>query len=218
MAPALSAVPRALFYFGAALHDAEDKGGGVIHLVRIKCGAPPDDSAEGTAVDDAEANASEVDEVRRLLEKLNGYSRTSEQERPTLMIITPYSAQKDALDEMRADMERTHHVDGLALEVCTLDSCQGREADVVIISLVKGRTTTFLDNPKRWNVALTRAKRALYVVGDIEVFLDEARGRTRHPTGADGYRGPTTRPVSVVARVIDAYQRQLATNNPKVQR
>lgn len=57
----------------------------------------------------------------------------------------------------------------LQLEADTVDSFQGRERDVILISLVRSNDdgeTGFLGEVRRMNVALTRARRLLVVVGD----------------------------------------------------
>lgn len=95
----------------------------------------------------------------------------------------------------------------IELEVCTLDRCQGREAEFVFISLVRSRATPFMDNPKRWNVALTRAKEALFLVGDLEAFLSEARSARRDLRARSG------RPkMSLLARILEAYASQAAAS------
>jgi superfamily I DNA and/or RNA helicase len=51
----------------------------------------------------------------------------------------------------------------------TVDSFQGQEADVVIISLVRSNDENeigFLKDYRRMNVALTRARKKLIVIGD----------------------------------------------------
>lgn len=55
--------------------------------------------------------------------------------------------------------------------VCdTVDGFQGKETDVTILSCVKQSSTSFLSDSRRLNVALTRAKYALYVVGTQQLF------------------------------------------------
>ena len=52
------------------------------------------------------------------------------------------------------------------VKVDTVDSMQGSEADVVILSFVRStRKCGFLADPRRLNVALTRAKSNLFLVG-----------------------------------------------------
>ena len=63
----------------------------------------------------------------------------------------------------------------LNVEVCTVDRFQGQEADIVFLSMVRRRGVGFLDNRNRLNVALTRAKYQMVIVGDKRPFL---RSRT----------------------------------------
>jgi superfamily I DNA and/or RNA helicase len=53
--------------------------------------------------------------------------------------------------------------------VDTVDGFQGREKEVVLVSLVRSNDRGeigFLNEPRRFNVALTRARRKAVVVGD----------------------------------------------------
>jgi len=74
-------------------------------------------------------------------------------------VITPYRAQKKLLmSRLRVDN----------LEINTVDAFQGREKDVIILSLTAttSRGMRFASNPNRLNVALTRPKYKLIVVGN----------------------------------------------------
>ncbi|WP_166823097.1 AAA domain-containing protein [Thalassoroseus pseudoceratinae] len=77
-----------------------------------------------------------------------------------IAIITPYAAQVRWLREQSNRNE---------LEIDTVDGFQGREKEAVIISCVrcnpKGEIG-FLADTRRMNVALTRARRKLVIVGD----------------------------------------------------
>jgi superfamily I DNA and/or RNA helicase len=78
-----------------------------------------------------------------------------------LAVITPYRAQAALLRERLADLPE--------LEVDSVDAFQGREKDAVLVSLVRSnaeRRLGFLEDLRRMNVALTRARRHLFVVGD----------------------------------------------------
>jgi len=75
-------------------------------------------------------------------------------------IITPYAAQVRHLRKL---------IDWEKLEVDTVDGFQGREKEVVLISLVRSNDRSevgFLKDVRRMNVALTRARRLLMVIGD----------------------------------------------------
>ncbi len=75
-------------------------------------------------------------------------------------MIAPYSAQ---VRWLRQQIQR----DGL--EVDTVDGFQGREKEVVLISLVRSNERSeigFLADTRRMNVAMTRSRRKLVIVGD----------------------------------------------------
>lgn len=77
-----------------------------------------------------------------------------------IAVISPYSAQVRLLRKL---------LDAEGLEIDTVDGFQGREKEVVVISLVRSNTTGeigFLADVRRMNVALTRARRKLLVIGD----------------------------------------------------
>ena len=63
----------------------------------------------------------------------------------------------------------------MGIRVATVDNFQGEEADIVIISLVRGNNKSgsnigFLKNANRVNVMLSRAKQAQIIVGNIATF------------------------------------------------
>lgn len=78
-------------------------------------------------------------------------------------VITPYSAQVDLISSMLSE----HGLEGVACG--TVDGFQGREFDAVIYSTVRSNSSRkigFLKDLRRCNVAVTRAKMHLCVVGD----------------------------------------------------
>ena len=84
-----------------------------------------------------------------------------------IVVISPYSAQVKMLKESL----------GQNIKVSTIDSFQGQEAEVIILSLVRSNDTSeigFLKDYRRMNVALTRAKKQLFVLGDSATLsIDE---------------------------------------------
>jgi len=60
------------------------------------------------------------------------------------------------------------------IELATVDSFQGREKEAVIVSLVRSNSERegvgFLGEKRRLNVAMTRPRRSLTVIGDSETL------------------------------------------------
>ncbi|NXP50751.1 ZGRF1 protein, partial [Heliornis fulica] len=54
-----------------------------------------------------------------------------------------------------------------AIQVSTVDAFQGAEKEIIVLSCVRTRQIGFIDSEKRMNVALTRAKRHLLIVGNL---------------------------------------------------
>lgn len=201
MHSSLSRVPRELFYFGEALHDgAKDSGGCRVRFLQVEARAP-----------EGEVNECEAEAICGVLVKLNADEATQGRA-PGIMIITPYRGQEALLRESIGAL----HIPHLKVEICTLDRCQGREAEYVFVSVVRSRSTAFLDMPKRWNVALTRAREGLFLVGNIKAYLHEARRARSSPRGGHGGRTGKGRAegvrvqMSTLARVIEAYDGQIA--------
>ena len=83
-------------------------------------------------------------------------------------VITPYSAQVDKINN-----EILKLYDDKILErgvtISTVDGFQGKEKDVIIISTVRSNPTQkigFLRDVRRMNVAITRARKMLIIIGD----------------------------------------------------
>ena len=84
-----------------------------------------------------------------------------------IAVISPY-------DDQVAHIKRMLHVEGL--EIKTVDGFQGREKEVVIVSFVrsnKSGTIGFLNDLRRLNVSITRAKRKLVLIGDSNTLESE---------------------------------------------
>ncbi|KAJ3030893.1 UNVERIFIED_CONTAM: hypothetical protein HDU68_007391 [Siphonaria sp. JEL0065] len=82
-----------------------------------------------------------------------------------ISIITPYSAQVSLLQTLLYPTYPT-------LEIGTVDSFQGAEKEAIILSLVRSNELGelgFLGDERRLNVAVTRARRHLCVVGDERI-------------------------------------------------
>ncbi len=80
----------------------------------------------------------------------------------TVGIISPYRAQVELLRELWTNEEDK-------IKISTIDGFQGQERDLIIISLVRSNPKSeigFLSDYRRMNVALTRARKKLVVIGD----------------------------------------------------
>jgi ATP-dependent RNA/DNA helicase IGHMBP2 len=83
-------------------------------------------------------------------------------------VISPYREQVQLLTELIDENENIQPYRPL-ISVKTVDGFQGQERDVVYISLVRsnsGGEIGFLEDFRRLNVALTRAKKKLVIIGD----------------------------------------------------
>jgi superfamily I DNA and/or RNA helicase len=88
-----------------------------------------------------------------------------------LGVITPYDAEVRCLRGLLAD------VCAQGVEVSSVDGFQGREKEVIVVDLVRSNDDAelgFLRDVRRMNVALTRAKRCLLVVGDSATLAGDA--------------------------------------------
>ncbi|MCV9386815.1 AAA domain-containing protein [Reichenbachiella ulvae] len=115
-------------------------------------------------------NAEEADLLIKHLTEYLGQLESMEQldELESIGIISPYKAQTALLNEKI--LEQGLDVDKLKkLQINTVDSFQGQERDVIYISLVRSNEEAqigFLSDTRRMNVALTRARKKLVVIGD----------------------------------------------------
>uniref|UniRef100_A0ACD5V5D6 Uncharacterized protein n=1 Tax=Avena sativa TaxID=4498 RepID=A0ACD5V5D6_AVESA len=81
-------------------------------------------------------------------------------------VICPYAAQVEAIQGKIGDVKSMRP---LVLRVNSVDGFQGSEEDVIILSTVRSNGTGsigFLSNRRRANVALTRARHCLWVLGN----------------------------------------------------
>ncbi len=98
----------------------------------------------------------------------------------TIAILPFYKAQENLLREQlrkkfkskrfRTFVDRKNRI---RIELCVIDRFQGHEADFVFLSMVQNRRVGFLDCPNRLNVALTRGKYQVLIVGDNKFFASE---------------------------------------------
>ena len=124
-------------------------------------------------------NAGEARTAVKLLERL----RAAGMNPRDLALLTPYVAQAKLLKTM---------VKVPGLEIGSVGGFQGREKEATIVSLVRSNEDAevgFLSDTRRMNVAMTRARRLLIVIGDSSTlgqhpfygkFIEYAAGLGAH--------------------------------------
>lgn len=124
-------------------------------------------------VNKAEANLT-ISTLRDYLEKVGKQRFLDEQ--VDVGVISPYRAQ---VQYLRSLIKATPELKPFrrAITVNTVDGFQGQERDIVLISLVRSNAAGdvgFLKDLRRMNVAITRARMKVIILGDVKTL-------TRHP-------------------------------------
>lgn len=132
-------------------------------------------------------NQKEADEVFKLLDMIIAWNKKANEhgkENPlTIALLTFYEAQRVLFKDMMRkkyptdDNKRGNtqfRVKPVKIFCYTVDKVQGREADIVILSMVQNARVGFMDCPNRLNVAITRAKYLQVVVGDRDFFRSDS--------------------------------------------
>jgi superfamily I DNA and/or RNA helicase len=131
--------------------------------------------------------------IKEILEKLNElYADNLQKNKPfTIGIIAGYRGQVELLRKNIRTEQYSNFVQidennnkNYLIEINTVDKFQGAERDIIIYDIVrsdKGQSNIgFLDDYRRINVAFSRVKRLLVVVGDSEYLIKRA---TLNPGG-----------------------------------
>ena len=181
MHPKIAKFVSDCFYDGALLSTYVTEEQKAHHLERYNYSpiawidVPQAYGKENSVNGQSKSRKSEVDkvmeEVNYILEANSDYS---------IGIITFYK--KQAID-LQNEIGNLSLQDQNRIEIGTVDSFQGKEFDVVILSTVrsnnlkdKRKSVGFLDSKNRLNVAFSRGKRLLIVIGDTEtVALNEGQ-------------------------------------------
>ena len=127
----------------------------------------------------SKSNKSQAEICGKIVSHLSAASPASTPKPPSklsIAVLTPYTAQLKLLQylDKSTDSEIIRSV-----TVATVDSFQGREADIVIFCTVRcnaSRNIGFLADERRMNVAFTRAKRGFIVVGHRDTLVQSPEG------------------------------------------
>lgn len=126
-------------------------------------------SASGTSY----LNRTEASYVERVVTHLLRMGVTPGQ----IGVITPYDGQKKYVSEYMRRSGALASALYEAIEVASVDAFQGREKDFILVSCVRSSETQgigFLSDPRRLNVALTRARLGIILLGNPRVLSKNA--------------------------------------------
>lgn len=83
-------------------------------------------------------------------------------------VITQYKAQVWKINSLLRNIADNTAMK--SIQISTVDAFQGAEKDVIILSCVRTRHIGFIDCRRRTNVALSRAKKHLVIVGKMKLL------------------------------------------------
>jgi hypothetical protein len=192
MHDAIAAFPNDAFYGGrleSADRNRDWRIDGLEPLVGVDVTGPERQEAGGHSY----WNPSEVGVVVDELRALFAHDVAPED----VGVIAMYAAQADRI---RARLAESDVVDGRRVTVDTVDSFQGGEREAIVVSFVRSNDRGdggFLDRPevgaRRLNVALTRARRRLVLVGDWDTLAAIPPHRDPDDSAANHYAALATR-------------------------
>lgn len=120
----------------------------------------------GTSTSNPEEAAFLVKQLQHYLEEISQHGSV-DIETLSVGIIAPY---KEQVEEIKiAFSNATPPLNSTQVSINTVDSFQGQERDIVYISLTRSNTDSrigFLAEIRRMNVAMTRARKKLVILGD----------------------------------------------------
>lgn len=124
-------------------------------------------------------NVCEVKVIVQLLKQLNQMAQEAEK-KYSVAVLTGYAAQLKLLNRNLASL--LNNWQALTVECNTVDAFQGREADIAVYSVTRSNKegkVGFLRDAERLNVALSRGKVGLVIVGD-HYFCRTSRDNPLH--------------------------------------
>ncbi|EGT42718.1 hypothetical protein CAEBREN_03033 [Caenorhabditis brenneri] len=119
----------------------------------------------GTSVANVSEKLNVLKIVRILTRELNGYAlRDSD-----IGVISFYRAQASLLTEAFR---------GTNVKCGTVDAFQGTEREVMIVCCTNGKPSDFMKSPHRFNVAMSRARQATIVIGNVANLINAIYWKT----------------------------------------
>ncbi|NXJ97954.1 ZGRF1 protein, partial [Corythaixoides concolor] len=160
--PAISAIANELFYEGNLIDGVSEKDRRpLLDWLPTQCFYSVN-GVEQTERDNSFYNMAEVHFTVKLIRCLIA----SGIEGSAIGVITLYKSQMCKMQNVLSGVH-PEAPEIKAVQVSTVDAFQGAEKEIVVLSCVRTRQIGFIDSEKRMNVALTRAKRHLLIVGNL---------------------------------------------------
>ncbi|MCB1144029.1 MAG: AAA family ATPase [Leptospiraceae bacterium] len=126
-----------------------------------------------------------IDELKKFVEWAKAVNPPHDQKNWEVGVLTFYRGQEKKIkEELRSycnlkKNESRFHKDNIIIKLHTVDKFQGQEADIVFLSMVQNKRDGFMDSPNRLNVAITRARYQLVIIGDYDYFSQKGDKKTR---------------------------------------
>ncbi|XP_046480902.1 uncharacterized protein Setx [Neodiprion pinetum] len=194
------------FFYGGMLKNAEVNDTRAVlpfHPYRVL-------NMDTTQSHDRFSNTDEAEFVANLIHgMINHIDQRKVPKHVSIGVITPYKNQQN-LVEAKINERITNTMGNLrgkiSIEINTVDSFQGHERDIIVMSCVRTNGIGFLSDPQRLCVALTRAKHCLVLCGNFATFrrdrmwnalLEDAQSRRNYIR-----LEATARPNEIVAHLV----------------
>ncbi|KFQ20083.1 Uncharacterized protein C4orf21, partial [Mesitornis unicolor] len=160
--PAISAIANELFYEGNLIDGVSEKDRSpLLDWLPTLCFYSVN-GVEQIERDNSFYNMAEVHFTVKLIQSLIA----SGIEGSAIGVITLYKSQMCKMQNLLSGVH-SEAFEIKAIQVSTVDAFQGAEKEIIVLSCVRTRQIGFIDSEKRMNVALTRAKRHLLIVGNL---------------------------------------------------
>ena len=132
-------------------------------------------------IDEEGSSKSNLDEAAKVLSVVSGLLSAGDLTPADIGVITPYSGQVRLLADLFEQAGgRDEHGPYAGLEIKSVDGYQGREKEIIVFSAVRANDQGeigFLRDRRRLNVAITRAKRGLIVLGNPKTLRHDGTWR-----------------------------------------
>jgi len=176
----ISDLIESVFYPGA-LEPAPDAGARAVTLSQLGLSrnvvfisTAREKSRRETAEEPGYSNACEVRTVRKFLQLILSNARKKRLKNFSVVVLTPYVAQRTALEQAIAHL-RGDHPD-VAVSAHTIHTFQGKQADIAIYSAVRSNAAGdlgFTDDARLLNVGLSRGRGGLAIIGDAQFLANQ---------------------------------------------